>query len=618
MALDGELNREVALKQILDHHADDPTSRQRFLLEAEVTGGLEHPGIVPVYGLGTYGDGRPYYAMRFIRGDSLKEAIDHFHADETLKKDPGRRSLELRKLLRRFMDVCNAIDYATAEACCTATSSRAISSSVSMARRWWSIGAWPRPPARPTQALGGATLMPTSASGSAETLPGSALGTPAYMSPEQARGDLDVLGPRSDVYSLGATLYCLLTGKPPQEGDDLGEILRRVQRGEFTPPRQVDSSIDPALEAICLKAMALKPDDRYATPRLWPRTSSAGWPTSPSPPIATRFRSGCPAGCVDTGPAWRSGPGHSRRQWSCWRSAPVLLGQSRVKIERERKRAEAVNAFLVKDLLTQADPEENQAGEKLTVRELLDKAAKACDASASMNQNPDVEGTIRVRDRQHYYGLGLYPEAKTQLERAVVCQDQVKDYPPLKPSSPQSTCLGDLNKGGDREKALRLADGLLKRAKATLGPDHEETIYAADSLATMTLPNGEAFTIFRENLETQKRLRAGTPADAPRDSSTWPLDSPDTSPVTCRKTSRKACRSINRRATPSSAGLGPDHPETLREELGLGFRLARSGKFAEAREVLAPLRGSELLRWSGPDHLFPLGCSSSWRWRKRG
>src|SRR5262245_9719887 len=109
VALDSELNREVALKQILDRHADDPVSRQRFLLEAEVTGRLEHPGIVPVYGLGSYADGRPYYAMRFIRGESLKEAIDRFHADEGLKKHPGRRSLELRKLLRRFMDVCNAV-----------------------------------------------------------------------------------------------------------------------------------------------------------------------------------------------------------------------------------------------------------------------------------------------------------------------------------------------------------------------------------------------------------------------------------------------------------------------------------------------------------------------------
>ncbi len=79
VALDAELHREVALKQILERHADDPVSRQRFVAEAEITGGLEHPGVVPVYGLGTYGGGRPYYAMRFIKGDSLKEAIDAFH-----------------------------------------------------------------------------------------------------------------------------------------------------------------------------------------------------------------------------------------------------------------------------------------------------------------------------------------------------------------------------------------------------------------------------------------------------------------------------------------------------------------------------------------------------------
>ena len=82
VAIDGELQREVALKQILDDHADDPASRQRFMLEAEITGGLEHPGIVPVYGLGTYAEGRPFYAMRFIRGESLKEAIGSFHADK--------------------------------------------------------------------------------------------------------------------------------------------------------------------------------------------------------------------------------------------------------------------------------------------------------------------------------------------------------------------------------------------------------------------------------------------------------------------------------------------------------------------------------------------------------
>ena len=101
------------------------------------------------------------------------------------------------------------------------------------------------------------------------------------MSPEQARGDLDRLGPLSDVYSLGATLYCLLTGKPPFEADDLGAVLRAVQRGEFPPPRKLDPSIDKALEAICSKAMALTPEDRYRHAQgAWPMTSSAGWPTS--------------------------------------------------------------------------------------------------------------------------------------------------------------------------------------------------------------------------------------------------------------------------------------------------------------------------------------------------
>ena len=126
VALDTELHREVALKQILDAHADDPSSRQRFVREAEITGGLEHPGIVPVYGLGTYGDGRgrPCYAMRLIRGNSLRRAIELFHADSSLKTDRGRRLPRAARCFASSWTCAMPSITHTAGGSCTETSSR--------------------------------------------------------------------------------------------------------------------------------------------------------------------------------------------------------------------------------------------------------------------------------------------------------------------------------------------------------------------------------------------------------------------------------------------------------------------------------------------------------------
>lgn len=265
VALDGELNREVAFKELLDEHADNLAKRSRFLTEAEITGGLEHPGIVPVYGLGHYADGRPFYAMRFIQGDSLKEAIEDFHSPRAEKMDPGERALQLRKLLSRFIDVCEAIEYAHSRG----VLHRDLKPGNIMLGKYgetlvvdWGLAKSLRH-GQPTPDSDERPLQVTERQDSAETRMGNVVGTPAFMSPEQAKGRLDLLGPASDVYSLGATLYCILTGRAPFGDGELEETLAKVRKGDFLRPREINHAIPKALESICLRAMALRPQDRY-------------------------------------------------------------------------------------------------------------------------------------------------------------------------------------------------------------------------------------------------------------------------------------------------------------------------------------------------------------------
>src|SRR5262249_32492125 len=151
-----------------------------------VTGGLEHPGIVPVYGLGTYGDGRPFYAMRFIKGDDLKEAIARFHKEKDALP-AGERELRLRQLLGRFVDVGQAVAYAHSRG----VLHRDLKPGNVMLGKYgetlvvdWGLA---KAVNRPDVLRAGdeASLRPTSGSGVGETQAGTAVGTPPYMSPEQ-------------------------------------------------------------------------------------------------------------------------------------------------------------------------------------------------------------------------------------------------------------------------------------------------------------------------------------------------------------------------------------------------------------------------------------------------
>ena len=278
LAEDLRLNRTVALKEIRSKHADEPQNRVRFLQEAEITGRLEHPGIVPVYALGERADGRPYYVMRFIRGDSMQQAIDQFHSCEPTTQDNGGRPSgrhehqpsSLRQLLARFVDVCEAVAYAH---------SRGVlhrdlkpgnvmlgNYGETLVVDWGLAKSAPRATTDDASPRGCQESMMNLSSGTATRL-GSAIGTPGYMSPEQAGGRLDDLSVATDVYSLGATLFCLLTGRPAFVRHDGQDILKATEEGNFPSPRSLNKLTPPALNSAVLRAMALDPADRYASAR---------------------------------------------------------------------------------------------------------------------------------------------------------------------------------------------------------------------------------------------------------------------------------------------------------------------------------------------------------------
>ncbi len=258
-AEDRQLKRNLAVKFIHDRVVHDPASRTRFLLEAEVTSRLEHPGVVPVYGLGQTKDGCPFYAMRFIEGETLDAAIQRYYALTRTDADRSDRERQFHELLRRLVAVCQTIAYAHNRGIIH----RDIKPENIMLGRYgqtivvdWGL-------ALPVGRQGvfkdseERTLMPSSGSDSNCI----AAGTPVFMSPEQASGSLD-LSPASDIYSLGVVLYKILTGQLPFGGKD---CLDRVRCGNFARPTQVNRRASGALEAICLKAMSRMPQDRYPT-----------------------------------------------------------------------------------------------------------------------------------------------------------------------------------------------------------------------------------------------------------------------------------------------------------------------------------------------------------------
>ncbi|MFH1465379.1 MAG: serine/threonine-protein kinase [Pseudomonadota bacterium] len=266
LAWDRFLEREVAWKEAAPRpfpgQLPDEAERElaaaetRLLTEARITGQLEHPSIVPVYELGWSADGKPYYTMRRIQGEDLAAAL-------------ARRGElpERLALLGHFRDLCHAIAFAHSRGVLhrdlkphnvmIGSFGETVLLDWGLARRQTGSGG------EHAESLEVGPLVLRGTGG--DTTAGSLLGTPAYMSPEQARGLVAEVDERTDIWGLGAVLYEILTGRPPYVGRDAQALLRQATRGRVTPVSRVCPAVPPELAAIAGSALRSNPTRHYSS-----------------------------------------------------------------------------------------------------------------------------------------------------------------------------------------------------------------------------------------------------------------------------------------------------------------------------------------------------------------
>jgi len=255
VAYDQYLKREVAIKELHPDVAEDESIVRRFIGEAEITAQLEHPGVVPIHRIGQGRDGLPYYTMKMINGATLQEAIKAYH------RKPSK--LELMNLVRRLVSVSKTIAFSHSKGVIHRDLKPA---NIMLGEHGetlvmdWGLA---KPYNRGIEDTYISIVHQTKQSRPELTMVGAIVGTPAFMSPEQAMAEENMVGPLSDVFSLGTVLYYLLAGQTAFSGRSTQEVLAKVRACNPVPPSQIKSSVPHGLEAICLKAMAKLPENRY-------------------------------------------------------------------------------------------------------------------------------------------------------------------------------------------------------------------------------------------------------------------------------------------------------------------------------------------------------------------
>src|SRR5690606_3074082 len=261
--VDQIIRRDAAMKIIEKRFASTEVAR-RFLEEAQITGQLDHPNIAPVYDVGLDENGSPhFFTMKLVRGHTLSELLQQ-DADTSL----GRTRLE--RVLNVMIKVCDAVAFAHSRGVVD-RDLKPDNIMVGPHRQVYVMG-WRiarTTPAASDVESGGARPAGVSGRNPEEIADeeGQVIGPIAYMSPEQALGDVHRIDQRTDVFGLGAVLYQVLTGGPPHQGDRSFQVLTKARQGVIPRPEEVagDREVPPQLAQIAMRALAARQEERYQT-----------------------------------------------------------------------------------------------------------------------------------------------------------------------------------------------------------------------------------------------------------------------------------------------------------------------------------------------------------------
>jgi tetratricopeptide (TPR) repeat protein len=599
---DEDLQRPLAMKVMLERATEPASGRDataslalaRFLAEAQVTGQLDHPGVVPVHQLGVTAEGQVFFTMRLVEGWDLEQVFRWVRAG----KDGWSRTRVLGILLK----ACEAVSYAHSKG----VIHRDLKPANVMVGRFgetyvmdWGLARVP----------GDEELHDLSPPDSASrqswpewaTRAGSVLGTPAYMSPEQALGRVQELGPRSDVYALGAMVYDLLAGHPPylEPGAKLDgrQVLQRVRGGSPTP---LDSfaGIPAELAAIGSKAMARHAEDRYADTQAMAEDLRAF--------LESRVVRAYETGALAEFRKWVA-----RNRLTAASFALVLLvmflglagiGVVQVRARREVEvahaataqqrdradaRAESLSQLVA--LLTQAFEQENpfllrldaepggRQGESVTVKEVMDQTA--ANLEDQLGEDPAIRAHFRVVIGEVYSGLGLFQEAEALLREALdflVSSQGPDGREALDASLRLGTVLQHLGKFEAAESYLQSA---LEQWQLQFGE--------VSSTAGIWNRLGMLYV-------AQSRLEAAEQAF----SRAWQIDQKtgyqfrvgllnNLATVAFRSGRLDAAEEYYRQSLESAAGAASDHPSLLRVQTNLAHLYFEQRRFEEAEPVFA-------------------------------